>query len=184
MSRYCLDIQSDYSNKHLYTYLKDANVPEYVKQAELQDHDAYASLSKEAFADENTRSFPINNPENVYISNAYFRNKEADIKELFGEKYTAKVKASIEKAAEFFDIAQDVADYSATTTVKQAADYSQGYVFTGELGGDELHLFPVKTASDVSCAAKTFAGSINNYPFEWRRDISKGLSIDFGCITG
>ena len=175
MSRYCVDIQSDYSNKQLFDYLKDANVPEYVKQAELQDHDAYASLNKEAFADENYRSFPINNPENVYISNAYFRNKEASIKEVWGPAYTNKVKASIEKAAELFGISKDIADYSATTTVKQAADYSESYVFTGSLDSDELNLFPVKTASDVSTAAKTFVSNINKYPFEWRREISKGF---------
>lgn len=168
--KFSFDQQTDFSGKQLYKMLSGTDVPEYVKIAEIEDTYDLNKLPKAAFADQDRRIYPINSPARVYVSNVHFINKKADIAKLYGQDYVSQLESSIEKAAELFDISEDLQDYNSSLNVKQASDYTEKCMvdFTVEGMDTPIQLYPVKTASDLEDSAKHFAENIKNFPFEVR----------------
>lgn len=162
------DQQTDYSNKELYGMFVNTDLPEYVKTAELDDSLELSGLPKTAFADTERRIYPINTPARVYVSNAYFINKKADISKLYGEDYTSQLENNIKEAAELFDIAEDLNNYNSSFNEKTASDYEEHYLTEFDLGETQIRLYPVKTAADLSESADHFVKNIKNYPFDVR----------------
>jgi hypothetical protein len=169
---YSLDQTSDYSYKELYSYLNINSVPDFVKQAECMTKASAGTLPDEAFADKYHRAFPISSAPDVYISNAYFVNKKAELSKLWGDNYVGEVEGRITKAAELFNIKGDLVTYSAKLMEKEAADYSENVIASFDIGGTSYDLFPYKTAEDIKYQAAVFAGNIKNYPFTWRPKIA------------
>ena len=170
-----LDQATDYSKKELYTLLSGAALPEYVKTAEVDDYDLLAGLPKEAFADRNRRIYPINDPSRVYISNAYFLSKKADIQKLYGKNYTSQIESRIKEAAEILGIAEDLTSYAEGYEKKASEDYSQQYLGEFVVAGADIGLYPVKTAQDLTVSAEHFVKNIANYPFDWRTKVAKEI---------
>lgn len=179
------DQSTDYSKKELYTLLRDTELPEYVKTAEVDDYDELAGLPKEAFADSNRRIYPINDPSRVYVSNAYFTSKKADIQKIYGDKYASQIENKIKEAAEILGISEDLEAYSQNYEKKAAEDYAQQYLAEFVVANADLNLYPVKTAQDLKDNAEHFVKNISNYPFDWREKIAtkivkvaKELNVD------
>lgn len=168
---YSVDQQRDYSHKELYQFLSGVNLPSFVKEAELEEATSFKTLKSAAFADPLNRLFPINTRDRVYVSNAYFVNKSAELAKVYGEGYVQKVASAINKAAEIFEISQDLQAYNKIAVDRLDADYEDNSIVF-KIAQDNFDLFTIKTAADVTNEANRFAGSINNYPFEWRRDIA------------
>jgi len=169
MSIYNFDASTDYSGKELYSFLRDADLPEYVKTAELDEGNEIKRLPKMAFADSARMIYPINSPSRVYVSNAYFMNKRADIVKLYGEDYASQLQSNIEKAAEIFEITEDLKDYNSHRNEKQAADYVENYMVDFAIDGmPTVQMYPVKTAQDLSESAEAFTQNINKFPFQIR----------------
>lgn len=164
------DQQTDYSGKEMYNMFTGVELPEYVKTAEVDDAYELHKLPKAAFADPERTIYPINNPANVYISNAHFINKRADIVKLYGEDYASQLQNKIEKAAEILEITEDLQDYNSRLNVKQAADYEENFMVDFNVAGmaAPVQLYPVKTAADLSAAAESFVSNIQNFPFDVR----------------
>jgi hypothetical protein len=164
------DQQSDFSGKQLYSMLSDIDLPDYVKTAEVEDAYELKELPKTAFADAERRIYPINTPARVYVSNAHFINKKADILKLYGESYASQLQNNIEKAAEIFDILEDLQSYNSHFNVKTASDYVENYMVNFEVSGMSapVQLYPVKTAQDLIQSAEHFVKNIKNFPFEIR----------------
>jgi hypothetical protein len=164
------DQQTDYSGKEMYNMFRDVDLPEYVKTAEVDDAYDLHKLPKTAFADADRMIYPINSPASVYISNAHFINKRADIVKLYGEDYASQLQNNIEKAAEILEITEDLQDYNNRLNVKQAADYEERFMVDFNVDGmsSPVQLYPVKTADDLSAAAESFASNLYNFPFEVR----------------
>lgn len=164
------DQQTDYSGKQLFSMLAGVELPEYVKTAELEDGFEIRQLPKTAFADQDRMIYPINTPARVYVSNAHFVNKKADISKLYGEDYASQLENNIKQAAEIFDISEDIDNYNRELNVKTASEYEEQYMVDFEVPGmgASVQLFPVKTAADLSESADTFVKNINNFPFEVR----------------
>lgn len=166
------DQQTDYSGRELYSMMAGIELPEYVKTAEVEDAHDFRSLPKAAFADPERRIYPINSEARVYVSNAHFMNKRADIVKLYGEDYASQIQTSIEKAAEILDITDDLNDYNSNLNVKTASDYEARYMVDDviETGHEPIYmqLYPVKTASDLSESAEAFTKNISKFPFTTR----------------
>jgi hypothetical protein len=90
------DQQTDYSGRELFSMLRGIDLPGYVKTAEVEDSSDFKLLPKAAFADPDRRIYPINNEARVYVSNAHFMNKRADIVKLYGEDYASQIQTNIE----------------------------------------------------------------------------------------
>lgn len=175
MSSFKLDQSADYSNKELYSLLKDVDLPEYVKTAELDDYDRLQQLPKEAFADSSRKIYPLNTPARTYVSNAFFTCKKAAITKLYGENYAGQIEKNIKEAAEIFDISQDLENYSSNFEKKASRAYQTRYLGEFEVDGAEVALYPVKTAADLTENAEHFNRNIKNYPFPWRIKIAENI---------
>ncbi len=170
-----LDHTTDSTHKELYAFLNGTELPAFVKDAELSERSELAELSKEAFADDISRSFPIHTPADTYLSNVYFLNKRAKLEKRYGVDYTAAVQSQIRKAGEIHGIKADLEAYDTSAMQKAAKDYSQDYIYETEFVDRAVSLFPVKTASDFQKAAEYFAVNTERYPFDWRRGIALGF---------
>jgi hypothetical protein len=176
--RLSLDITTDFSGRELYSFLSNTNVPQYVKEADLDEN--FSALPREAFADKGRKAFPVHTKEATFLSNVYITNKKTAISKALGKDYIKHVESEITKAAELFDIQEDIKSYNEAVFVKEASDYDQKYLYNAvltETDGTEkvYNLFPVKTASDLTSTAQTFAKEISNYPMSWRFDICENM---------
>jgi hypothetical protein len=105
----------------------------------------------------------------VYVSNAHFINKKADISKLYGEDYTSQLESKIKEAADIFGITEDLEDYSSNLNIKQAADYTEQHMVDFHIDGlPHMQLYPVKTAEDLTTAVTHFADNLKNFPFDVR----------------
>lgn len=89
---------------------KDKEVPSFMKEAEALEQEQIDALPSSAFADSDSRSFPITDAANVYVSAAYYYG---------ANDKNASIEDRITKAAEFFEISDDV------ETLKQAIENGQ-----------------------------------------------------------
>jgi len=167
-----LDATTDYSYKEINLFLNASTIPEFVKSAEYLTKQAADQLPDEAFADTYHRAFPINTAPDVYISNAFFMNKKAALEDLWETNYINTVESRINKAAELFNIKEDLAKYNANLMEKSAADYTENTLVSFDVAGTNYELFPYKTAEDLTTQAEVFSNNIKNYPFDWRNKIA------------
>lgn len=169
------DQQSDFSGKQLFKMLSGVEVPEYIKTAEVEDAYELKELPKTAFADPDRRIYPINNPARIYVSNAHFINKKAAISKLYGTAYAEQLQNNIEKAAEIFDILEDIKDYNSSLNVKLASDYGEKHMVSFDIEGVPVELYPVKTAQDLIESANHFTANLKNFPFEVRASAAENF---------
>jgi len=169
-----LDIASDESLKELYSFMQNREVPEFVKEAEVDTPESLAKLGMSAFADRGRRAFPINTPERTYLSNVYFLNKRAEIERRLGKEYTQHVEDTLQKSAELFEISEEVTKYKEATEALSAQDYPLRKIAV-DWEDKELVLHSFNTADGFEDAAENFVQKIAEYPFEWRRTIAEQL---------
>ena len=181
-----LDQLSDTSNLQLYRLLQGVELPDFVKDAELDTAASVSDLEKSAFADQLNFAFPINTPARVYVSNAFYQAKKAAIEDSYGTGFATEVETRIKSAADMFSCANEIAAYNVLHEKRANRDYEVVHVCTiedPEMTPSEIPLFPVKTAGDFIKSAEVFAANTNKYPFEWREQISRAFlqkAADFG----
>lgn len=166
---YSIDQSSDYSHKELYQYLSGVNLPQYVKEASLEE--LSRPMTKTACADKQYDLFPVNTKAAAYVSNAFFVNKVDALRELRGDAYINKVAYAIGDAVTLWGIQDDIKTYNKVALDRLEGEYEDQSV-TFKIAEDDLELFSIKTASDVTREANNFVSNINKYPFEWRRNIA------------
>ena len=168
---YSIDQNTDYSSRELYSYLSGVNLPEFVKEAEL-DSVRVPISDKIAFADNIGKKFPINSKSNVYISNAFLQSKKAEIADLKGDIYVTRVEDAINKAAELLGISEELQDFNKIAEERELMDHVD-HTVTVKLANEEVPLFNIKTAAQLIQGASDFVRDLNKFPFEWRRGISE-----------
>lgn len=173
--KFSLDQTTDYSHRELYSLLHDTALPSFVKEAEVDDAQSVASLSKEAFADQYNKAFPIHTPSATYLSNVYFLNKKAALTKEWGENYTETVHTRIKQAAALHEILDSMFEYEKIATAKNEEDYQTQHIFTAKFAGMEYPLFPFKTAEELVKNANGFVSQVSCLPFEWRREIAQNF---------
>jgi hypothetical protein len=167
-----IDQSKDYSNRELYSYLSGVSIPEFVKQASLDDIKADPKkVERTAFAD-GYNTFPIHKKAAAFISAVYFLNKHNELKVVKGERYVQKVATELDQAAKIYGIQKDISDYAIDMLTKAAALEPQDQSISVMAGGSEIELFTIKTAADLNEQSNWFVNKLNNYPVEWRRDIA------------
>jgi len=170
------DQTTDYSHKELYQYLKGVAIPEFVKSANLDVLSDINDLAKEAFASPEYRAFPINTPAQVFVSNAFFINKKAELERYWGRNHMKKVEANIKSAAEIFEVEKECKAYDQFVESRENQKVAENkYVFVTKIGDDEAHMFPYRDAWSLQKAAEHFVKTLPNYKFEWRRDIASNF---------
>jgi hypothetical protein len=168
---YTVDQSTDHSNRELYHFLTGVDLPIFVKEASIDDIKAPASMAKTAFADQSNGLFPINTKARVYVSNAFFINKKAALTEKYGNDHVNKIEENIKKAADLFLIGDSLEQYNKIANAKLHQGYDDKSV-TLKIANDDVELFSIKTATDLSRCAGQFSNTIHKYPYEWRRNIA------------
>lgn len=171
-----LDQLSDASNLQLYRLLQGVELPDFVKDAALDDETSVADLEKSAYADQVNIAYPINTPARVYVSNAFFQSKKAEFEQKFGTAHKMDVENRIKEAAELFSISREIEAYNEAYEKRASADYEVQHVCLledNELGQQEF--FPYRTPEEFRKSAEVFVANINQYPFEWRTQISRSF---------
>lgn len=172
-----LDQLSDASNLQLYRLLQGVDIPDFVKDAELDNEASVSSLEKTAFADDLNFAYPINTPARVYVSNTFFQTKKAELENRYGTKHMTSVGEKIKSAAELFSISREIEAYNELHEKRSNNDYTVQHVC--EINDDEqlepIQFFPYKTAGEFSKSAEVFVANINKYPFEWREKIARSF---------
>ena len=171
-----LDQLADESNLQLYRLLQGVDLPDFVKDAELDSADSLAPLEKTAYADEVNVAFPINTPARVYVSNAFFQSKKAELSR-FGSSHVAAVAEKIKDAADLFSISREIEAFNILHEKRANRDFELKHVCEIE---DAEHtepvlLFPYKTAEDFAKSAQVFAANMSKYPFPWREQVSRSF---------
>lgn len=173
-----LDQTADTSHLQLYKILTGVSVPDYVKEASVDNEEDMQLLEKEAFADEERRVFPLNSPARVYLSSAFLREKQAMLSAKYSKGYVDALQQKLATAAEVFGITQDLEAYNQAAEKRASFDYPEVFIATIEdpaLSEEPISLFPVKTAEAFKTAAETFAAKMKNFPFAWRHQIADGF---------
>jgi hypothetical protein len=167
-----LDQLSETAGIQLFHLLRHTDVPDFVKEAELDGPGGGHDLPDEAFADPKARLFPLDTPARVYVSNAFLQSKRGSLE----EGYFGRLEARVKEAAELFSISHELEAYDAVMAKQAAAGPAEDPVCViSEEDGREVPLFPVKTAEDLRQAAAEFEANLPSYPFGWRRDIARGF---------
>lgn len=167
------DQNNDTSDRELFTYLSidGLSLPSYVKEAEIQEVKTNG-LQKHAHADDINCLFPLDTPARVYVSNAFFQQKKAEILSAKGLPYIQKVANRLEKAAATFGITADVKQYNEaflTESTKAPKSYN---VSLKVANTQDYNLFNFSSADDVTVKSAEFIMDLEKYPFSWRRQIS------------
>lgn len=165
---YSFDARSDTSHKELYSYLSGVTLPTYVAEANL----SFEKTAEDIYAD-GVGQFPVSTPEDTFISNAFFLNKKAEILAKKGPHYVARVEKELEKSASLFGILEDVATYEKQISEKSKVASDDRTISISLSEGDNIDLFHLKSASDVTSEANRFSKNIDKYPFQWRRKIAQ-----------
>ena len=167
-----IDQQTDYSGRELYSYLSGVDLPEYVKEADIENVKLAGEVEKTAYADPLHYLFPVNSKARVYVSNAFLSNKKAALVELWNQEHVDKIVANIEKAAEAYGILDDIRAYNTISEKRATEDYKDNSIVL-DVQGNTIDLFTIKTAADLTKEANRFITNLDNYPYEWRRGISE-----------
>jgi len=144
----------------------DEGAPAYVKSASFPEESP--AVSRRAFyADAARQELPCNSREETWASARYFAKHASDE----DYRYTrADVEYNLQKAAEMFGIADDIAKVlTHTEEVKTASDDDYGWVRNGE------RKYPMFDAHGVKLAAEYFEDNKFKYPFPMRNEIAKNI---------
>jgi hypothetical protein len=109
------DFYSDYGYNFI-KILKDKEVPSFVKEADILAQEEIDKLPDTAFASVDCRKLPITDPANVYVSAAYYFN---------ANEKNAEVEDRILKAAELFEISEEIKNILPDTNTKIAGENNQ-----------------------------------------------------------
>jgi hypothetical protein len=110
------DFYQDFGHNFIKLF-KDKEVPSFVKEAEMLEPETLDSLPASAFACVETKSLPINDAANTYVSAAYYYGANSK---------NASVEERILKAAELFEILDDVKNLSQNIEPNKEAEEVSG----------------------------------------------------------
>lgn len=111
------DFYQDFGHNFIKLF-KDKEVPSFVKEAEMLEPETLDSLPSSAFACVETKSLPINDAANTYVSAAYYYGANSK---------NASVEERILKAAELFEILDDVKNLSELANDEKQGEEGEGW---------------------------------------------------------
>lgn len=165
------------------------DLPDFVKQADIDNTMHPKEPAVSVFADPVRKKFACHNAAATILSAVYFHDKSAE----YPEKDRKLVQERLEKAADFFRVRPD---YDAV--VKTASDLhlrrgsplpdsSYAYVLTPDDGGAKERYYPMTDAASVKVAADWLLSVRDRMPFEYRHVISNKIlakAADYGAGLG
>ena len=168
-----MDSTTDNSFRTLWSIVKTAGAPDYVRNGLLVDSEDAKSLSDMMFADSVNRRFPITDKANTWASAGYFSKTAGDLG--YSKSYKDVVAGRIKSAAEVYGISKDVNEMmdklaSASKPIeKKAADDMSNYCDPENMG------YPVFDKEGACLANDFFTENAYKYGHERRMSIAKNI---------
>lgn len=159
-----MDQISDLNGAGLYKVARAMPLPKFVKEAQLATAEDVRELRSEAFADSRARRYPLDTPENAWLSCAYF---EKFAKDQYGRDSLAEIKGRLKEAAVFwnFEYPEPVAQAAPESlTIKYAMDGAVHDELTVDGTDESLRL----VADDLQKQAQ-------HYPYPMRQAVARQL---------
>ena len=148
-----LDQTSDANGAQLVELARLVELPDYVKNANLEDCRSHERLPPAAYADPLHRRYPGHTKAATWLSALYFIANRSKI----SSDLAAKVETNLDKAASFWGIQNAVVQLKNELTNKTAEnletlpDSDFAYVWVDEAGVKDRHL-PIRNAAEVKAA--------------------------------
>jgi len=169
-----MDFITDNNPKYI-NYVKQiiGNFPEYVKEASVGDRqNSIRGLHSSAFADVNEKEFPINSPENTYLSYAYAKAANIENKKVLKKIATAVKLHKIES-----DIQQIDDSFSNLVKKASADDISEQFALSINYGEETgvKYYYPINDSENILKSAVDLSNDFEKMPLEAFRHASKNL---------
>ena len=169
-----MDFITDNNPKYLnYAKAIIGNFPSYVKEASTsQVSDTVKGLHGSSYADPSAKEFPVNTPENTYLSYAYV--KAANIND-------SRILRNLEKAVEVHGIADDIAVLNSgfSNLIKKASsdDISNQFALSINYGKNTgvKYYYPINDDLSITKSARELAEDFEKMPVEAFRHAAKNL---------
>ena len=177
-----MDSITDNSFRTLWSLVKTAGAPEYVKSCSLVDATDASTLPDASFADMVNRRFPLTDKANTWVSAGYFAKTAGDYG--YSEKEYGMIRDRINHAAKLYGIDKDVNDMLGKVAesmkpaiVKQASEDISNYCDPENRG------YPVFDKQGAEMANDFFSQHAYKYGHERRMAIAKNImrkSAEYG----
>lgn len=160
------------SPKELNSLCSIYGTPSFFKESEANPN--HLGLNSSAFADPESREYPVNTPSSTYVSNVrYWHSAPLD------PNANTKIGQALLKAAEFWGITPTVRGVLAKVSSELAkldqAEKSAWALNTTGPNGEPVKMYPTATPDDTKAASNAFYFDRYRLPYTWRREIAQNL---------
>ena len=176
-----MDVLHDNSYRKLHQIaLVVGPLPSYVGNYTILDEKQASELSDRFFADESGRQFPIDSPENTWLSATYLALQKAELP--MKQASVDFVEAKIKEAAQIYGIAEDVKKAIDSVTMSltmfdkaAATDEEYGWIVKDASGAIVAKRYLMRDVDGVRKAAAYFEENRHHYPLDVRRMIASNI---------
>jgi hypothetical protein len=163
------DFYDDVSQRELYAIDHLYGVPQFAKEAQLEDKERLDRLPLSVFGDPKNRKFSCHTKAATWLANAYFKKAQVSY-----SKYDAAfIQDRLMKAATFWNIRGLVDQFNAGFEKLARFDTpdlrDDDYALVVHYGKEKVRRMPINTALCVKHAGEYLYANRFNYPFEWRK---------------
>ena len=159
-----IDLATDRGYVH-FTHIKNTvqELPEFVKQANIDDCSAIEDLPPIAFADPINRKFPIHTKAAAMISYLYFKSQEDKLQKMAANRIRSRFTDSGRLWGIRTEMAQADERFQPQVEKEASAD---DYALTA----DGQHFLPINTSENIVKSAAELIESRQNLPYDMRKE--------------
>ncbi len=160
--------------KELSAYAALGDIPDYVKEASVEDR----PTRPVDFADADRR-YPVNSKAATWLSNMRYQTAVAS-----GRPGNSRVEQTLQKWATHWGILADC--LQAGSLIKQAADVKpdeSDYALVTEYDGSKVMMFPVRNAEEIKQAAADLYRNRSTLQYEWRRAAAEKILKEAAALN-
>lgn len=171
-----VDYCDDTNHQQLYALDHLCGLPEFVKNAELEERPALANLGSESFGDNRRRLYPCHTKAATWLANAFFQQNRSN----YSKNDADFVQGRIEKFAgywgirnlvdQFNDKWNKIAYFNGHTNLPD-----EKYALVAEFDGNKIRRFPMPNAASVKAAGEYLYANRALYPYEWRKAAARRI---------
>lgn len=168
-----IDAASDTNREELARMVKLYEIPDFVKQANLDFTMNPESIAINSYADPVRQKFACHTAAATWVSGMYFHEKKAE----YHPKDRQRIEARLENYVDYWRIrpAYDVLVKQANELISQELpDSSYAYVWVDDRGGKERYL-PLNSSMNIKAAAEWLYKYQDRLPFSDRNVIAKKI---------
>lgn len=169
-----IDPTTDHNGTVLNQISKRYQLPEFVKQAEMENTLRPTDLASSSYAWPQQKQFPCHSSAATWLSAAYFHDKVASFK----STDRVEIEKRLENFADYFGIRPAYDDLKKTAAQlnrkEEASDDCYAFVYVNE-NGDKERFYPLADAAGVKAATDWLRSNRERIPYTQRNEIGSKI---------